>query len=78
MKLSQSQIKRLKAKYGQWALITGATSGIGLELAYQFAEAGFDLVLTGRRAILLKKISRQLKDQHSIEIQGIPGDLFIQ
>ena len=49
MKLTNKTIHRLKQKYGKWVLITGATSGIGKELALKFGEAGFNMVITGRR-----------------------------
>lgn len=42
------------------ALITGATSGIGLATAYKFAQAGIDLILCGRRAEKLNSIAEEL------------------
>ena len=63
MELSTREKKRLKNKYGQWAIITGASSGIGLELATQLANAGFNLVVNARDAGRLKEVERQLKAQ---------------
>lgn len=47
MKLDSKDIQRLREKYGQWVLVTGATSGIGKELAIKFTEEGFHLLIGG-------------------------------
>lgn len=59
-------MNRLKNK---WILITGATSGIGKASAEVFAESGANLILTGRREERLKKVQKNLREKHSIEIQ---------
>ena len=43
------------------ALITGATSGIGLACAQRFAEGGYDLILTGRNAERLNAIAEEVR-----------------
>lgn len=75
MSLSKKTIQRLQQQYGDWVLITGATSGIGRELAWRFGEAGFKLVITGRREALLNELSTQLFDQFKTETIPITGDL---
>lgn len=57
------------------ALITGASAGIGLELAKRFAAAGHALILTARRADELNKIAAQLKAAHRIDVHVFPLDL---
>lgn len=49
------------------ALITGAGSGIGAECAKRFAEAGFDLMLVGRRLDLLESVAASLPKSSTIE-----------
>lgn len=75
MKLSQKTIKRLKVNYGNRVLITGATSGIGREMALNFGAAGFNLVITGRREKLLNELSTLLFDKYKVQSIPIPGDL---
>ena len=75
MKISQKTINRFKKNYDEWVLITGATSGIGRELALKFGEAGFKLVITGRREKALEDLSTQLFDAYGAESIPIKGDL---
>ena len=75
MRLSHNTIKRLKNTYDEWVMITGATSGIGKELAFKFGEAGFKLVLTGRREKELEALSTHLFDNYRTETVPIKGDL---
>ena len=75
MKISQKTINRLKATYDEWVLITGATSGIGKELAIRFAEAGFSLIITGRRERELENLSTLLFDKYKTETIPVSGDL---
>ena len=75
MILKQKTIKRLKDNYGNWVLITGATSGIGKEMALKLAEAGFHLVITGRRKHVLETLKKHLTDKFNVDIVTITGDL---
>lgn len=51
----------LKAKYGQWVVITGATDGVGLEYAREFARRKHSLILLGRNEAKLQKVKDELK-----------------
>ncbi|MCK8120440.1 MULTISPECIES: SDR family NAD(P)-dependent oxidoreductase [Alteromonadales] len=64
-----------KQKYGGWALITGATSGIGQQMAKQLAADGMDVVLVARREQELKDYAQQLKNDFNIQTDIIVADL---
>ncbi len=56
-------------------LITGASFGIGHELAKLFARDGYNLILIARTEEKLNHLAKQLQDQYQINIQVIPKDL---
>ena len=68
-------MNHLKEKYGNWAFITGASSGIGEEFAKQLAALKFNLVLVARRKENLENLSKQLISKHNIETVIIAVDL---
>jgi short-subunit dehydrogenase len=57
------------------ALVTGASSGIGLCFAQQLARKGYDLVLVARRLERLEKIASELSQEHSIDCRVEGRDL---
>ena len=62
-------------RFGPWAIVTGASSGIGEEFAKQLAADGFNLVLVARRSNLLEAIGRKLAKEHNIKYRLIVADL---
>ena len=65
----------LLQRFGPWALVTGASSGIGAEFARQLAEQKFNLVLVARREQRLDALAQQLKRDAAIQTRVIPVDL---
>jgi short-subunit dehydrogenase len=64
-----------KTKYGPWALITGASRGMGAEFARQCAARGLNLVLVATNASLLKTNADSLKKNYGVEAKTIALDL---
>lgn len=59
-----------------YALITGATTGIGYELAKVFAENGYNLVIVARSSDELQNTSAEISSQYSVAVMPIAKDLF--
>ena len=57
------------------ALVTGASAGIGLELARVLAREGHDLVLVARRETALKELADELRDRYGAESVVVSADL---
>lgn len=58
-------------------LVTGASTGIGEQLAYQYARLGARLVVTARRAELLEKVVRRCRDYGAAFVDSVPGDMAV-
>ena len=61
---------------GQTALITGASAGLGVELAKLFAADGHDVVLVARRKERLDAVAAELTTKHNVKAYTISADLM--
>jgi short-subunit dehydrogenase len=62
-------------KYGTWAIVTGATDGLGKQFAMQLASIGFNLVVVARRKNLLDDLSKELNASYKVDCISIDLDL---
>lgn len=64
-----------KNKYGKWALVAGASEGLGAAFATSLAARGMNLVLLARRLSLLESLSTELREAYKIDILCFQVDL---
>ena len=64
-----------KDRFGPWALVTGASSGIGKELSRQLAANGLNVVIAARRIDLLKELGDGLEREFSVQFRTVQVDL---
>jgi uncharacterized protein len=62
-------------QFGPWAVVTGASSGIGREFAGQLAAAGINTVLVARRLDMLRDIGAELADRTGVDYRAVGVDL---
>mgnify|MGYP002639826729 CR=1 FL=1 len=61
-----------------WALVTGASSGLGVDFARQLAADGHNLILVARREQALQDLALQLHNQYAIKVEVVALDLSIR
>ena len=64
-----------KEKYGPWALVTGASSGLGVEFVVQLAERGLNIILVARRKDRMDALAQQMRETHDISTRVVAADL---
>jgi uncharacterized protein len=64
-----------KKRFGPWALVTGASSGISKEFARQIAASGINVVLVARRESLLDEVGQVLAKDFKVQYRTVVADL---
>jgi short-subunit dehydrogenase len=64
-----------KKRFGPWALVTGASSGIGKEFARRIAASGINVVLVARRDALLTELGRAISQEFDVQYRALAMDL---
>ncbi|MGQ7859894.1 SDR family NAD(P)-dependent oxidoreductase [Pseudomonas sp. 32A] len=62
-------------RYGPWAVIAGASHGVGAAFAHQLAACGLNCVLVARRAEPLAELKAQLEREYAVEVLAVVQDL---
>ncbi|AGZ49500.1 SDR family NAD(P)-dependent oxidoreductase [Mycobacterium kansasii] len=70
-----SESDGFKRRYGPWALIAGASVGLGAAFAAELAQRGLNLVLIARRPGPLESRSTELEDKYGVSVKNISMDL---
>ncbi len=63
------------ARYGTWAVIAGASEGLGAAFAEAVAKRGYDVVLVARRAEKLEELAVGLRERHGVRVVAVALDL---
>jgi short-subunit dehydrogenase len=68
-------LEKFTMKYGPYALVCGASEGLGAAFAEALAKRGLNLALIARRKNLLEGLAQELKEKYPVDVIGIPVDL---
>ncbi len=63
---------------GKWAMVTGASSGLGTDFSRELARMEANLILVARREERLRQLADELRREYGIEVEAAPTDLAMQ
>lgn len=64
-----------QSQFGPWAIVTGATDGLGRAFAHELARRGLNLILTSHNLEKVQKLASEIESEHSVEVKSIEVDL---
>jgi uncharacterized protein len=64
-----------RIRFGPWAVVTGASSGIGRAIARQIAASGINVVLVARRRALLEEVGHDVSTEFGVQHRVVVADL---
>lgn len=67
--------KKFQQKYGPYALVSGASAGIGKEFARQLAQQGLNVVIVARRRAALDALAAEIESTYKVRVRSIALDL---
>ncbi len=67
--------QKFRSRFGPWAVVTGASDGIGREICCRLAESGLNVVLVARRENLIRDLGEKLRSDYGIEFRAVTLDL---
>jgi len=73
--MTMSEVNGFRRRYGPWALVAGASEGIGASFSRRLASHGLNLVLVARRTGPLEELAAELREKHEIEVRVASLDL---
>lgn len=67
--------KKYGSKAGAWALVTGATAGLGEEFAYQLASKGFNIIVLSRSREKLENVEKNIREKYKVQTRNFVMDV---
>lgn len=74
IRLSDSK-GNFKEKYGPWAVVTGASQGLGSVYAEQLAQKGLNVVIVARSGDKLNDLAGRLEEKYGVQVKSVPADM---